>query len=449
MNDNKARKPLYIVALVIAALFVLQFFVKEIKIGSVTIKPFDLFSDVKAETLSEMNAGSYSADQVSTPSAGVENALPQAYGQNVPITGDVNQLKYFFNALKEAKNGKIRIAHFGDSIILGDIFSDALREDMQKKFGGNGIGFVQIQPEDSQLRQTVSQTFSGDWKTASVVKGNSQRLPLGIAGSVFAPSNSSWVKYDCTRFIPYLKSFKHARVFYTNAQSNSKLGYQFNGGSAQSVGLTPGGGVKETVLSSSGDATGIKLNMSGSGNMQYYGVSLENGNGVYLDNFAIRGNNGSGLSDIPAYVLKDFNSMLKYKLIILNFGVNVASPEFKDYHWYESKMEKVINYLKQNFPGVSILVVSIGDKGSKKGGSFVSEPAVQMVRQAQKNIAQKCGVAYWDMYEAMGGANSIAKWVDAKPYRLAISDYTHLTHEGGKVIGDLLFKALMNEYNKH
>ena len=41
-------------------------------------------------------------------------------------------------------DGLVRIAVFGDSFIEADIFTADLREMLQKRFGGCGVGFVTI-----------------------------------------------------------------------------------------------------------------------------------------------------------------------------------------------------------------------------------------------------------------------------------------------------------------
>jgi len=47
------------------------------------------------------------------------------------------------------------------------------------------------------------------------------------------------------------------------------------------------------------------------------------------------------------------------------------------------------------------------------------------------------------MYEAMGGKNSMVKWVDNSP-SYGLKDYVHFTSLGGKRIAELLFEAMQN-----
>jgi len=376
---------------------------------------------------------------------GPENASGK-YGKQIPITGNTDQLKYFFNALKESKTKKIRIAHYGDSIIQGDVLSENIRERMQKLFGGNGAGFISINTEDYGMRKTSTLSFSDDWKEASLFKRNPEKMPLGLNGAVCVPNVNSWAKFETSRYSKTLKSFSTVRLFYSNAAATSQIKYTFNNGAVKTANLKSGLKLNELLLNQP-NATSFKFEFISGQKPFMYGVSLENGNGVYVDNFPLKGNSGVTLLDIPANVLKEFNALMNYKLLIINFGPNVISAEHVTYTWYEEKMEKVIRYFQEAFPQTSILIVSIGDKGIKKGTKFITDPGVKNLLEAQKNLARKTNVAFWNLYEAMGAENSILDWVDAKP-ALAYKDYTHFTPEGGEVVGDLLTDALMNLYNQ-
>jgi lysophospholipase L1-like esterase len=75
-------------------------------------------------------------------------------------------------------------------------------------------------------------------------------------------------------------------------------------------------------------------------------------------------------------------------------------------------------------------------------------PGVMLMRDIQRKIAQKSGIAYWDMFAAMGGENSIKKYTEAQP-PLAAKDYTHLTFRGGRKLAKKLADALLNEKRKY
>jgi len=178
-----------------------------------------------------------------------------------------------------------------------------------------------------------------------------------------------------------------------------------------------------------------------------YGVSLESGNGIYLDNFPVTGNSGISLIEIPQNLLKEFSKYLDYKLIILNFGANVPIPRGGTYSIYERKMLGVIDHLKKAFPKTSFLLISVADKVNKKGTQFYTAKEIPLLLKTQKRIAKKANIAFWNLFEAMGGKKSMVDWVDSAP-PLALKDYRHFTHDGGKKIAELLFNSLMAEYDK-
>ena len=364
-------------------------------------------------------------------------------GKKVPITGDTNQLKKFLNALNESKTKKIRIAHYGDSINWGDIITADLRQNFQSKFGGMGAGFQSICSDDIAVKQTTKHTFNeADWEWASLFTRNLKNYSLGIAGTVAKSKGNSWVKYEATNFKSSSKSFKTIRLFYNNAKNNCNVSYALNNGAVQNLKLETGINVNESIINSSGNVTSVKLNFSScSSDVNFFGVSLENGNGVYVDNFPIRGNSGVAIDDIPRNILSDFQKMLNYKLIILNYGLNIASPEQTNYIWYRNKMIKVINNLKQVFPDAAIILVGVSDKAIKKGTKFVTDSSVLMVLNEQKLIAQQTGIAFWNSLEAMGGVNSMNEWVNQN---LALKDYSHFSDAGGKILADLLTDAILN-----
>lgn len=365
-----------------------------------------------------------------------------------PIKGNTSQLKYYFDALKDAKNKKVRIGHWGDSIILGDILSDSFRRLLQKQFGGNGVGFVSLVPEDSPMRLSTIVTSSGDWIEASLFKRNPDRLPLGINASVFTTkSEKSWVSYDVGKYNKSIRNYNSIHLFYANGNSSGEVKFITSNGFTKTVKLESGSGIRKVSVDFPTPATSVKLEFSSCKNIYFYGVSIENSHGVYVDNFPIKGNNGIGLQDLSSEVLSDFKKLQDYKLLILNFGVNVLSPEHKEYDWYMTRMEKVIAHIQNSFPGTSILIISTGDKGVKKGGKFVSEPQIRNLLKAQEELATRTGVAFWNLFEAMGGENAIVDWVNSRP-ALAYKDYCHFTPEGGDKVADMLNEALMNLMNK-
>lgn len=381
----------------------------------------------------------------STKNDNIYSSQPKL-GKIVPLTGNLQQMNYFFNALKKSKSNKVRIAHYGDSLLMGDIITEYLRNHLQENFSGKGIGYLSINADDYRMKRTIHQSYSDDWNYYSFITRNPEQLQFGINGTLAIPKQNSWVKYETTQVFKAINSFNIIRVFYSNADKSTQIQYQIDHGNFIKVNLEPGNNVNELTIPAN-NSTSFYLQFLSGTSPSMYGVSLESMNGVYVDNFAMRGNSGASLQELSPKTLQEFNGRLSYDLIILNYGANVSSPNKGVYSVYENKMVNIIEEFKKSFPKTSFLIVSTADKTVKKGTQFVTNPDIPLLLEAQKRIAERTGVAFWNLWEAMGGSNSMNEWVNAAPPQ-ALRDYSHFTYQGGERVGELLFNAIMEAYRK-
>ena len=95
----------------------------------------------------------------------------------------------FYRALDELaqRPRQVRIAVFGDSFIEADILTADLRNMLQDKYGGCGVGFVTITSMTSGFRPTVRHSFGG-WQSHSVMDSTFfDRKKQGISGHYLFP----------------------------------------------------------------------------------------------------------------------------------------------------------------------------------------------------------------------------------------------------------------------
>jgi len=352
-------------------------------------------------------------------------------------------LTKFFEALHNHanKNEKIRIAWFGDSMIEGDLVTQDFRKLIQKKFGGSGVGFVPVTSPVAQFRQTIKQTFSDDWEVYSFMKKPKQNYKLGIGGYSFVSSDGSWVHYNASRFYPI---YSEVKMICRQCPSASFI---LNDDTAHIFPTDSINGFKEIELVKDKPIKEVKLTFEKPG-CEVHGLYFDNGNGVYVDNFSFRGNSGIPLSNIPFGELQTLATKENYKLIILSYGLNVVAHDVKDYSWYASSFQKTLNYIKEAFPEASILIMSVGDKSYRAEDGYETEPDIPIFVELQKRIAQRSGVAFYNLYEAMGGYNSMVGWAEGNP-RLANLDYTHPNFAGGRKIAGMLFDDIVKSYDRY
>lgn len=389
----------------------------------------------------------------------------------------IEQLSAFYEKLSNAEE-QIRIAYFGDSSIEGDLISATVRDSLQRRFGGNGVGFVPITSKTNGFRRTVRHRFSNNWYHCYIGKSNAMGKRRGISGEYFlsyaqvtvdtiqvdstgrdsiivnTPDRSYWVSYRPVNMNPGVSKISSARLFYGTPNYNDTTEYNKIAGKVTiktekrqiDKTLSYKAMVNELVLIDSA-CQKLILNFQTPSSLPLYGVSLESKTGVVVDNFSSRGNLGPGLKYISSAVLQDFQYYMNYDLIILQFGLNVTNPKIRDYSWYERDMSSVIQHFKKSFPGVSILLVGPPDKAMKLGGRMRTDPSVPLVNQALQRVAEKNEVAFFSMYLAMGGEGSMVEWVRKKRPKLANYDYTHFNFRGAEVAGKLVLDFLLAGYN--
>ncbi len=453
MQENQLPRVLLLTSVVIGVLLLLSA-VPPLTLGGTKLRKINLLSDLKKEepnavaevkTKSKKNKKN-KKDKKTAESLKVRNlSCPKGVTCIEDYSENKKALENFVQALKEVNQRPVRIAFFGDSFIEGDILTASLRDTLQLIYGGRGVGYVPITSEVARFRTTIQHGFA-NWKTYSFVGKKSSYSPLGTPGYCFVPLEDNEVEFKPGKR-KMNSQFNTMRLFYKSTLPDS-LHYTINDTLHRAVTLDTSRSLKQVTLRIK-DAKSVKLNFRPYDSLKTYGVSFEEDKGIYVDNLSMRGNSGMGLSQVSNEMHRQFNRYQDYRLIILQYGLNVASEEdTTHYVWYTQKMVRVVNALKESFPGSSILIVSVSDRSSNQEGQFATMATIPDMVEAQRDIARKCKVAFWDLYAAMGGQNSMLKFVEATP-PLAAKDYTHLTFPGGRKLARLLTETLLHERKRY
>lgn len=424
--------------MVLVIVFLLMtFWLPDLTILGYQLKRINLFADIRREDHAVSRKDSIlikkDAVQQIVPVQKVGAAFIEEFGKE--------NLSFFFESLHDAKSKPVRVAFFGDSFIEGDILCGPFRDTLQRLFGGSGVGYMPITSEVTKFRTSVQHEFTR-WYTFSIVGQKKEQAPLGLPGYCFIPADGNEVIYK-----PVGKNFVTTKLFY-ESEKYSTVSFSLNESPGETSELEPAETLRQYKLPGF-DFHSIKMSFPSFDSLRLYGVALEDSVGLSVDNFSMRSNPGMGLLLIDQERLKQFDSLRNYKLVVLQYGLNVLSEnDTTGYLWYEDKMIGLVRRLKENFPACGFLLLSVGDRGSNQNGRIATMPGVKVMRDVQRKIAQKSGIAFWDMFAAMGGENSIKKFTEAQP-PLAAKDYTHLTFRGGRKIANKLANALLNEKRKY
>jgi hypothetical protein len=443
---------------VIGMLLALHFF-PAFPIGNFTFRQVDLLADIREVGVEEKQRTDSLAAGTKTDQPSAQNSVktksdslrrsgaffcPDGITCLEDFSPDSSSMQHIMAALKTTeKTGKsTRIAFYGDSFIEGDVFCGSFRDSIQSIFGGQGVGFVPITSDVAGFRNTIKHKF-GNWTTVSLVQKNPE-TDLGISGYTFLPEEGNSVEYKPSKQ-RYLREFSHIKLYF-KAREDAMLHYTIDT-LEESEPLAAYNRITEWRYAGK-NISKVKFEFFPYEGVEVYGTSFESGGGVYVDNFSVRGNSGMNLSSISKNMIQEFNSFRNYKLVILQFGLNMVVEDKTNFEAYTTRMVAVINYLKVCFPQTSFLLLSVSDRSNNTTGQFKTMKAIPALRDAQRKIARKTGIAFWDMYQAMGGENSMVKFTEAKP-PLGARDYTHLTFRGGKKLAGLLMKSLLFEKEKY
>jgi lysophospholipase L1-like esterase len=346
---------------------------------------------------------------------------------------------------------QVRILHYGDSQIEGDRITHLLRRKFQSQFGGSGPGIVPV--VELYNSQAVKRSLSGNWQRFTLF-GPGGKVPHTKYGAMASFSRFRPVVHDSLANDSVLYSasvtftgsgypFSQCRVFAGNAQA--PVGIEINSGGSTVKADSISGALQIITAGTSG--SDVTITFTGYDSPDIYGVDLSGGAGVMVDNLPMRGSSGTVFTRINAAQLQQMYSALNVELFILQFGGNVMpyiknEQECANYgNWFYSQMM----LLKRVRPSACIIVIGPSDMSIKDKENYVTYPLLESVRDALKEATFKAGGAYWDMYEAMGGRNSMPSWVAANP-PLAATDYTHFSPRGARLIGDMFYNALIWEY---
>lgn len=369
---------------------------------------------------------------------------------NPSLTADgYNSLKRFYAKLYElekSKSGKVRIGYFGDSMNDGDYIVQDVRSEFQGKYGGQGVGFVAISSLSAGARGSISHQYSKAWKSQSFVKVKKPTKPFGIDGQVFfANGGTQWVRYKA-------QSQKHSTelynpiLFYGRASNhNAYVTVQADKDTSYTKPLSPTR-LLNTLELAGHNMKSMQVNFLKADSIPIYGFNFDDGKGVHVDNFSMRGNSGLPLSILNPSLMNAFDKELGYDLIVLHYGANVLGYGTLNYGWYSKSMTIVVNNLRECFPNADILIISTADKATKIEGVMQTDPAVVPLANAQRNYARSTGSGFINLYSLMGGQGSMVKWVNDN---LAGKDYTHFNGSGSKRIAKLIYNEIEKGYTKY
>ncbi len=175
-----------------------------------------------------------------------------------------------------------------------------------------------------------------------------------------------------------------------------------------------------------------------------FGVAAEHeGRGVIYDAL---GKNGARATDLLSWnwrAMADNLERQNPRLIVIGYGSNEVGDADLDIAEYTASFRELLARFRKAAPRASILVISPPDRATRVGGRWQTIPRMRSLVQAQRQAALGEGAAFWNLFQAMGGAGSIERWTTAQ---LAQPDRVHLTRSGYRLVAEMFYEELMRGY---
>ena len=355
-------------------------------------------------------------------------------------SGESPELQHFFRKLDTlliTGRGDVRVLHVGGSHVQGGTLSDRLRRHfLSMRYGmegGRGLVFP-FSAAGTNTPVSYSSSWQGSWESATCLKPADEEL--GLTGmAVMARDTSAKVILD---LVPRERQLLQQRYVFNRVD-------------------VLGSGTLEPILLLNGRDTlrgigtenlrhfdipyytdWVQLAFTGQGRYSLRGLYLDKPYGGFsLSEVGVNG--ASTHSWLRCNLWEQEMHRVMPDLVIFSIGINDIQGEDFDARRFKGNYRELIKRVRRVNPRCAILFTGINDSWRHRAVN----PHTAAAEKAFQELAQEFDAAFWDWYGVMGGAGSMARWEEAG---LAQADKIHFTPAGYKLVGDLLFDALMDAY---
>jgi lysophospholipase L1-like esterase len=353
-----------------------------------------------------------------------------------------------------------------------------MRSVLQARFGDAGRGLVAAgrPPYRHYYQHDLAYGSSGTWK--ALVGGRKSDLePFGLMGFRVEASRSAEAWVETCSSCPTGKAVSRFEVLYWQQPGGGDLEYRVDAGRWQRLATTTanGGAARAEVLAipvADGDHK-LTVRRGRKGVVALFGIALERDQpGIVIDGLGIVGRRVSHLHGWDWSVIGAQLARRDPRLVMIQYGTNEADDPDLDLGRLTRQYDEVLRRIRAATPNASILVLGPPDMGVRAAGKACDQLPPPLVAPAtgsqpdawipaecvwktpatlagvidvQRDVAARHGVAFFDSFAAMGGADRMEAFVNAEP-RMAYRDRVHFTDAGYRLWADVLLGELLPAY---
>lgn len=356
----------------------------------------------------------------------------------------------FYNKLDKlyfAGTGQVKIMQIGGSHVQAGMWSFELRKHFESLStdieGFPGLVFPFSLAKTNHPYYYRSQC-EGDWEISKIT----DKVPIdsiGLSG-ITARTNDSLASIKII-FYPVAdiakRSFDKVSIFH-NIQDTSYLLSIMPSDIVDTSFINYETQATEFYLKNSLDTLEIKfIKQDTSDNaLVFYGAYLENSSpGIEFSGIGING--AATSSYLKAELFQTQLKALMPDLVIFSIGVNDAAGKTFSKRTYIDNYKIIIDKILNVNPDCAFIFTTNNDFYQYRGGV---NQHYKDVYEAMLSLSKFYNASLWNMFKVMGGYKSINYW---RNDNLGKRDRIHFTKEGYIVIAELLFDAIMHDYENH
>ena len=355
------------------------------------------------------------------------------------------------DSLMAGQRRNVNIWHVGGSHVQAGHFSYRMQENLTRMAdslqGERGFIFpYRIAKTNSD--KSFRTSFTGEWLSAMAASTHKDLNPrFGIMGIAAQTSDSlATVGIGLGISPDTLWRFDRFRVM---GYASSPIAYPFLVSGADTLSFRPDSLTQSYLfdLPAVTDTVTIGFHIPEGESFTLTGTQpLSGRRGI---NYFCSGVNGARLTtwleqcpDLP----RDLR-LVKPDLAIFAVGINDSACKAVDFkpEVFKENYRRLIRLIREQSPDCAFIFITNNDSYRYISRGMTYNHNGPTVQKAMFELAKEFGSAVWDVYDIMGGKDSVIEWRDAG---LVKSDRLHFTTEGYILLGDLLYNAIAEDYNR-
>ena len=400
----------------------------------------------------------------------LEVAEPKVYPPGSPSTA-------------QGRRGGLVILHIGDSHTSADFLTGELRRRLQARYGRGGTGYMTAgHPHIGVRSSSLKITASAGWTYKSLQRPDARPGEFWLSGyDAIATLPGETMSFAAEQPL----TFDMIEIEAIGQPGGGAIDIRLDGGAPTHYDLAAAGiqPVVIRLLPQRGPTDKLReiaITTTSSGTVALASVSIYNNHsGLTYNSVGYVGAQMGLLNKMSEKLFADDLLRINPQIVVLSFGTNEASNEHLDIAQYSKNYERLIGKIKAVLPAAAVVLIGPPDfneipsscskdkiaeavcRPAGAGGTAANPAApaatalasagecawrtpakLAQVRDAQRDIAKRRGLTYWNWASIMPGECGAQQWFTASP-PLMSRDHVHFTAEGYKKSAEQFLNTLV------